>query len=121
MIDLRMRQRPREAGVIKANCLGGQRNPTNEFRVEQDRLDAERERRIDELGFRLRSATHPDVRRDIWTRLKGEIGARSTQQIRRMEVERGLAPELDAQPNPKISVAEHSGRDDSWREPKLEC
>ena len=87
-----IRQRQHVAGVIKSYCLGGQANPTSESRIEQDRLDAEREARIDRLSLTLCGAADPDNRRRIWNELKAEIASRSTAQVKRMERAIGLTP-----------------------------
>jgi len=120
MIDLRTRQRPREAGVINSNfVLADEQHHTNTGSTKQE--DEAREQRIDLLGLRFRGASSSDDRRQIWNELGAEIAARSPEQIRRLEIARGLYREPNHQALQKISIAEHSGRSNSWREPEWEC
>lgn len=52
--------------------------------------DQERERRIEELGAAMVLSTDLTERASLWIRLKTEIAARSPEQVRKMESERGL-------------------------------
>lgn len=52
--------------------------------------DQDRERRIEELGAAMVMSTDLTERASLWRRLKTEIAARSPEQVRKMEAERGL-------------------------------
>lgn len=77
-------------GVINNIRLGGRGNPSSEKTAEQDRLDAERERRIDGLRLQLLAAVGADARRAAWNALCDEISSRSPAAIERLECARGL-------------------------------
>ena len=57
---------------------------------QQQSADAAREERIDTLRLQLLGTRDPEARRELWQRLKEEIGARSPAQVERMEHARGL-------------------------------
>ena len=52
--------------------------------------DAEREKRIEELGAAMVLATDITERARLWRRMRTEILARSENQIHRMESQKGL-------------------------------
>lgn len=58
---------------------------------EQGITDEEREARIEQLGAAMVLASDLAERARLWRRLKDEIAARSPAQIKRMELDRGLA------------------------------
>jgi hypothetical protein len=58
---------------------------------EQGITDEEREARIEQLGAAMVLSSDLTERARLWRRLKDEIAARSPAQIRRMELDKGLA------------------------------
>jgi hypothetical protein len=58
---------------------------------EQRVTDEEREARIEQLGAAMVLSSDLTERARLWRRLKDEIAARSPAQIRRMELDKGLA------------------------------
>jgi hypothetical protein len=112
---------PDAGNVEAANHTHRRTKYTKSGISDQDRIDTERERRIEFLSLELRRALGTDEARSIWIRLANEISQRSSGQIRRLEAERGLLSKAKTQALPNLSIAEHSMRSDSWHEPEWEC
>jgi len=81
---------PAATGLRDYQMLLGDEKYTASHSAVQDRLDAEREQRIEHLRLELLAAIETDERHSLWKRFKAEIGRRSQAAIARLERDRGL-------------------------------
>jgi hypothetical protein len=92
MADLQERRRPRVAAF--GNSIGSAKidanDTSNRFALHQSRIDSERETRIDILTLRSMGASSVEDRRRYFELLRAEIANRSLEQVRRMEIAKGL-------------------------------
>lgn len=84
------RQRPGGTGRWDRRNILSADDSTADACEAQRRADDEREARIDCLRLEFLAAVTTDERHSLWNRMKSEIGARSLEQVRRIEQERGL-------------------------------